>query len=540
MNENLASVYEVIADAIPDREVVVQGSRRIIWSELDDRAARLAAHLAAAGIGRDDRVVICLFNSVEYLEATLAVCKLRAVPVNVNYRASARELHYLMENCNAKAVVFHQSTSVAVGGAAAQLPGVTALLAVADDSGVTLPNGSVDYDAALTARAPAERVARDGSDQLIIFTGGTTGMPKAVLWRHRDLLAAQNRNSGFSGPVSEIGDVVRRAVAEGKAPINFVLPPMMHSTGLLGALGSLRSGGTLVLSSSRSLDPDLVWREVSREKVGNLTIVGDVYSRPLVEALQRLNPDEARSLTKSLNIIRSVGVRWSPDSKADLLEFIDATLIDTLASSEGGPVAMARTTRGDKEIKSTFELVNGAWLMDDDGEPVPPGSGKVGMVVSAGILPDGYLGDQSDGKSGTFRVINGKRYAVTGDYGRAEVDGTLTLIGRGSGVINTGGEKVFAEEVEAVLGSYPGVEDVIVAGIPDKRWGHVLSAVVALQEGASVSEADLIAHVGAELAGYKKPRHIRFVDQIQRTTAGKADRQWAAKHLADAILGQPA
>jgi fatty-acyl-CoA synthase len=407
------------------------------------------------------------------------------------------------------------------------------LVCVDDDSGVAIPARSADYATALEFASPAPRIERSGDDQLIVFTGGTTGMPKAVLWRHRILVSLLARNA--ASPATTPAEIVARAVAtanDGTAPVAFILPPLMHSTGLLGTLGTLAQGGTVVFSASRSLDPDLVWRETKRERVTNMTIVGDVFARPLLDALRRLDPVEARISTQSLKSMNSVGVRWSADVKEDLLEFGDMALIDVLASSEGGPVARSETTKTNKQVISKFELVPGTWLMDENGERVPPASGGVGMLVSAGILPDGYLGEAGDGKSGTFRVIDDKRYVVTGDWARAETDGTITLIGRGSSVINTGGEKVYADEVEKVIASHPAVADVIVAGIPDKRWGHVIGAVVAIHAGANAREDELIAHVASQLAGYKKPRRIRFVERVERKATGKADRQWASDLLA--------
>ncbi|MGH6989059.1 MAG: AMP-binding enzyme, partial [Stellaceae bacterium] len=267
--------------------------------------------------------------------------------------------------------------------------------------------------------------------------------------------------------------------------------------------------------------------------VESMTIVGDVFARPLIDALRRLPIDAARDAASSLKTIRSVGVRWSPDAKAELLEFGDMTLLDTLASTEGGRVASWETRREGGKIVTKYTLQPTAFLVDEAGERIALGSGKTGMVVSAGILPEGYIGERADGTTGTFRVIDGKRVVVTGDYARAELDGTLTLIGRGSSIINTGGEKVYADEVEGVLAQHPAVADVIVAGIPDPRWGHLVGAVVARRAGAMVNEVELIELVGGELAGYKKPRRIRFVEEVQRKATGKADRQWAEALLAE-------
>jgi len=373
---------------------------------------------------------------------------------------------------------------------------------------------------------------RSGDDQLIMFTGGTTGLPKAVLWRHRDLLALLARNHGNDTGSDQIVAAALAARQAGTAPHTLMLPPLMHSTGLFGSMGALAAGGSVVFSASRSLDPDLVWHEVRHERVESLTIVGDVFSRPLTDALRRMAPADARDAASSLKTVRSVGVRWSPDAKADLLAFGDMVLLDVLASSEGGAVASWETKRINGTVATSYTLMPHAFLMDENGERVAPGSGKTGIVVSAGILPDGYIGERADGKTGTFRVIDGKRVVVTGDFARAERDGTLTLIGRGSSVINSGGEKIFADEVEQAIAQHPDVADVIVAGVPDPRWGHLVGAVVALRPGARTGESELAEWVGRDLAGYKKPRRFCLVPAIERKATGKADRQWAAALLA--------
>jgi fatty-acyl-CoA synthase len=392
--------------------------------------------------------------------------------------------------------------------------------------------GSADYAATIAKIAPAKRTPRSGDDQLIMFTGGTTGLPKAVLWRHRDILALLSRNAGGATNFDQFAAAALASRKAGTQPHTFILPPMMHSTGLFGTMGALVAGGTVILSESRSLDPDLVWREAKRERVESISIVGDVFARPLIDALRRLTPGEARDATSSLKIIRSVGVRWSPDAKADLLGFGDMVLMDVLASSEGGAVASWETKKIDGKVTTNYALMPHAFIMDEDGTRIALGSGKTGIVVSAGVLPDGYIGERADGTTGTFRVIDGKRVVVTGDFARAELDGTLTLIGRGSSVINSGGEKIFADEIEQVIAQHPGVADVIVAGVPDPRWGHLVGAVVALRPGIRVDETELAELVGTELAGYKKPRQFRFVDAIERKATGKADRQWAAALLA--------
>jgi 3-oxocholest-4-en-26-oate---CoA ligase len=532
VNENVSTVYEAIADADGAALALVQGVRRVTWHELDDRAARLAAFFQSSGLDSGSRIVIALWNSIEYVETMLAACKARMVPVNINYRASPRELRHYFERSDAAAIVFHESLGATVAEAVDALKPPRLLIGVADQSGVARPPGSTDYAEAIAGSRPAARMRRSGDDQLIMFTGGTTGLPKAVLWRHHDLLALLARNAGNATSFDQIAIAAQASRQAAKAPHTFMLPPLMHSTGLFGTMGALAGGGSVVFSTSRSLDPDLVWREIKRERVESLTIVGDVFSRPLTDALRRMEPADAQDTASSLKIVRSVGVRWSPDAKADLLAFGDMVLLDVLASSEGGAVASWETKKINGTITTNYTLMPHAFLIDENGERIALGSGKTGIVVSAGILPDGYIGERADGNTGTFRVMDGRRVVVTGDFARAELDGTLTLIGRGSSVINTGGEKVFADEVEQVIAQHPDVADVIVAGVPDPRWGHLVGAVVALRPGAQTGEAELTLWVGNELAGYKKPRRFRLVPAIERKATGKADRQWAASLLA--------
>jgi fatty-acyl-CoA synthase len=534
VNENVSSVYESIADADGDALALIQGARHVTWRELDDRAARLAACFQAAGLPPGARIVIALWNSIEYVETVLAACKARMTPVNINYRASPRELRHYFERSAAAALVFHQSLGDTVAEAVQFLEPPRLLVCVGDRSGAAQIPGSADYADAIAKARPAPRIPRGGDDELIMFTGGTTGLPKAVLWRHRDLLALLSRNAGNATSFDQYAEAARASRKAGTQPHTLILPPLMHSTGLFGTMGALAGGGTVVFSESRPLDPDLVWREIQRERAESMTIVGDVFSRPLTDALRCLPPAEARDAASSLKIVRSVGVRWSPDAKADLLEFGDMVLIDLLASSEGGGVASWETKKVDGKVVTNYTLMPHAFIMDEEtGTRIALGSGKTGIVVSAGVLPDGYIGERADGTTGTFRVMDGKRVVVTGDFARAELDGTLTLIGRGSSVINSGGEKIFADEVEQVIARHPGVADVIVAGVPDPRWGHLVGAVVALKPGVAVDGTELAELVGTELAGYKKPRQFRFVTAIERKATGKADRQWAAALLAE-------
>ncbi|GHF81214.1 fatty-acyl-CoA synthase [Amycolatopsis bartoniae] len=478
MDGNLATVLERLADELGDRDAVVCGKARLSWRELDERAARRAALLAGHGIGRGSRVGIALFNGPGYLETVFAVLKLRALPVNVNYRYRERELAELLGGADARALVYDPELEPRVR--AAGLPGCA-----------LVPFGDVDLP-------PLPRIPRSPDDEWLMFTGGTTGRPKGVLASQRWL-----------------GEVVGANAAKIQGRTTLVAPPLMHGTGLYLSLGCLVSGGTVAYLPSRSFDPDELAREIERLRVAVLVVVGDVFAAPLNDALDRGHYD-----VSSLQRVVSAGVTWSSAVKEGLLRHCDAELEDMLAASEGGPFARSVTSRKRRE---RFELLPGCRVLGPDDRDVEPGSGVVGRIAAPTQPETRYLDDPS-ASAATFRVVDGTRYVFSGDFGTIAEDGSLVLLGRGSRVINTGGEKVFAEEVEQVLATHPAVQDVIVVGAPDPRWGQRVVAVVVARGELTADEVS--DHVGAELAGYKRPRDVVFVPEIRRSPAGKADLAW--------------
>ena len=531
MNENLSTLLEAIADANPDHRALIQGDRTFTWGQFDERASRLAGHLAAAGVGRGDRVAIDLYNSIEYLEALLAATKLRAAPVNVNYRYRESELAYVLDNSRSRALVFHQRLAPTVAAVATASRDLTALVMVRDGTDGDV-DGAMEYESALAAHEPAPRIERSGDDELVTYTGGTTGMPKGAVWKHRNLVTHVNRGyeqAGYATPTTAAEQGAMSAVIREQAPtISLAIPPLMHSTAMVVTLRSLLVAGTVVIPTKRSFDPHHILELIAEHRVNDLTVVGDVVGKPLLAAL-----DEARAAGKpydvsSLRTVTSSGVTFSAATKLGLVAHGDFVITDVLACTEGGPFALSITKPGDDEAAVQFRITPNARLLDDELRDIAPGSGRVGRLAAKGSLPDGYLGDPEKSAS-TWIVLDGERWVMPGDYASVEPDGTLQLYGRGSGVINTGGEKVFADEVQMVIAADPRVRDAVVVGVPDERWGERVAAVVVAEPNAALTEEDVGDIVDTELADYKKPRQVRFVDEIRRKATGKADLVWAAE-----------
>jgi acyl-CoA synthetase (AMP-forming)/AMP-acid ligase II len=525
---NFAAVWDGIAAIVPDRDAVVCGDRRSTWAEFERRASRLAWFLQAeAGLEPGDRVAIDVTNRPEYLETFYAALKLGCVPVNVNFRYTAHELQYLLDNSDAKALVHDPAFAATVQQAASSIDThrQPLLLEVGEP-----------YERALAASAPAAGWTPrrpSGDDLIFLYTGGTTGQPKGVMWRNDDLYVALWTSAHPQTP--EPPDPFAAARAGKRASTLLPAAPLMHGTGLFATVAALAGSGTVVLVDHPGLDPELVWDAVAREHVQTLTIVGDVFARPLLDAL-RAHPD--RWDLSSLRAITSSGVLFSPDVKRGLLDLVPGlTIVDSLGASEGlGPRQSARAA--DTAISSAQFSVNDRIRVVDEttGRDVTPGSDEVGLVAMGGRIPVGYFKDPEK-TAATFRVLDGVRYSIPGDFATVEADGTVRLLGRGSACINTGGEKVYPEEVEAELRKHPGVVDVVVVGVPDERFGERVVALVQVDHHHDVDETEMLAWCRAELAGYKSPRRVLFVDSLQRSAAGKAHhkelRTLAVELLAD-------
>lgn len=535
MECSLATIFDTVADTLGDAVAIVHGMRHRTWAELDDRAARLATALADRGITPGARVGIGLWSSPEYVEALLAVCKLGAVPFNVNYRYRAAELAHVLDDADAAGLVFDAATAGVVAEVAAERPGLRALVRVGSASSDG-PLAGEDLEELVAGAAPLpRRFLRDG--EWLLYTGGTTGHPKGVLSRQSTVFRVSCVPNGFAKfgipapeTLAELADRVREVRAMGDPLITLTPTPLMHGTGIYTTLGTLAAGGRMIFPSSRSYDAVEVARLLQEHGVTDLVIVGDVFARPLVAALDAAVESGRPYDVSALRRIVSVGAVFSAESKAGLLRHCDAEIADVVVASEGGPYAMSMTRRGDVAPTSRFVLAPGARLIDEAGHDVAPGSGEIGMLAAPAPPEVQYAGD-AEKSSATFRDLDGVRYSVPGDLASLEDDGTLVFHGRGSRVINTGGEKVLPEEVEQVLLRQPGVADAIVVGVPDERFGQRITAVVALTGSHELTLDELRSAVGQELADYKRPRQAVFVPEVRRSPAGKADLRWAA-HVA--------
>jgi 3-oxocholest-4-en-26-oate---CoA ligase len=549
VQENFATVLETVADLRAGATVVTHGDRSLTWRELDERASRLAGFLAGRGVGQADRVAIALYNGAEYLESVFAVLKLRAIPVNVNYRYRAAEMLHLLRDARVSTMIFDASLAARVSEAAASAPAVHTLVQVGTAPlapgstapaapGSTAPVDHVRYEDALAGSAPLPRAQR-GVDHWLMYTGGTTGTPKGVLVTHAWLYPVVCANSfrligePVPGSLGELRMATRRLSEPGDAIVTLPAPPLIHATGMYTTLGALVASGRVVFLTGRSYDPDELAAAVSAHRVDTVSIVGDVFALPLADALDRAAAAGRPYDLSSLRRIVSVGVTWSADVKRRLLAHGDFVCRDLIAASEGGPFAASETRRGESAVTARFTLMPGARVIDSGGSDVVPGSGQIGMLAAPADDQIGYLEDEEKTRQ-TFRVLGGKRWVITGDLASLEPDGSVTFHGRGSRVINTGGEKVFAEEVEHVLIDHPAVRDVLVVGVPDTRWGHQVAAVVAATAGSEITAGELSGYVAEHLASYKKPRTVVFVPAIQRTPSGKADLRWAQSVAAQA------
>ena len=532
---NLADILEDVAQAHPGAQAQIHGDRQDTWADLDRRTAKVAAALVEAGARRQDKVAQYLYNGPEYLETVIASFKAALVPVNTNYRYQDAELLYLWDNADVVAVVFHGAFAERIEGLRSRLPKIHTWLWVDDSSG-PCPEWALPYESAAESGAHAAPPwGRDGDDLLLLYTGGTTGIPKGVMWRQDDLLQIYNR-ARLPAPYDlarGLDGIREQKASEGPGRVVLPASPLMHGTGLLTGLMTLVSGGSVVTLTSRRFDPVEMLDAIHRHRVEGTAIVGDAFARLLVEALDA-NP--GRWDITSLLGITSSGVMWSEEVKRGLLRHHPAVILrDALGSSESIGMANSESTGSAAERTAKFKLGDFSAVLDDAGRPVGPGSGVAGRIAVRGHLPVGYYKDEEK-TARTFPVYDGVRWAIAGDYATVEADGTISLLGRGSVCINTGGEKVFPEEVEEALKAHPEVRDALCVGVPDRRFGEAITALVEPAEGRSPADAELIAWVKDRLAHYKAPKRILLVESVGRSPSGKADYK-AAKELAIRRLG---
>ena len=521
---NIADLIEHSVDAVPDRLALVVGDRQLTYRELDERANRLAHHLAANGIGAGDHVAIYSYNSVEFVETMFASFKLRAVPINVNYRYVEEELAYLFQNADVHAVVFQRQFCVRIAAVRDDLPLLRHLVVVDDGTDAPCTIDAVDYDEALAGASPARDFAeRSGDDHYILYTGGTTGFPKGVVWRQEDVFRTLGGGIDFATgePVPDDRALARKAAAAPAPGVSLPVAPLMHGAAQWGTMGGLFNGNTIVLLPK--FDPHEVWRAVERHKVNTISITGDAMGRPMIEALLEHSYD-----TSSVFAVSSSAAVFSPSVKDQFLELLPNIVVtDAVGASESGYNGVHLSAKGE-QLQDGLNVAMGpdTLVLDDHNRPVEPGSGVIGRMARGGNVPLGYYKDP-ERTAATFVEVDGRRYAIPGDYARVEADGTMTLLGRGSQCINSGGEKIFPEEVEAALKAHPKVFDALVVGVPDERWGQKVAAVVQPRPGEVPTLDELDTHCRTKVAGYKVPRELHLVDEMKRQPSGKPDYPWA-------------
>ena len=524
---NIADLAEHAIDAVPDRVALICGDDQITYAELEEKANRFAHYLLDRGVRKDDKVGLYCRNRIEIVIAMLGIVKAGAILVNVNYRYVEGELRYLFDNSDMVALVHERQYSERVANVLPDTPNVTTVLVIDDGSSVPEEtyrayDGVEFYEAIADSSPERDFGERSADDIYLLYTGGTTGFPKGVMWRHEDIYRVLLGGTDFATGefVADEYDHAKQAAA-GPPMIRYPIPPMIHGATQSATWMALFSGQTAVLAPE--FDADEVWRMIEKHKVNLLFFTGDAMGRPLLDALEKNERD-----LSSLFLLASTAALFSPSLKERFLELLPNRVItDSIGSSETGfggssVVSKGATQAGGPRVTIDKKTV----VLDDDGNEVKPGSGVRGILAKRGNIPVGYYKDEKK-TAETFRTINGVRYAIPGDYAQVEEDGTVTMLGRGSVSINTGGEKVYPEEVEAALKGHPDVFDALVVGVPDPRFGQHVAAVVAPRKGTNPTLAELDAFVRREIAGYKVPRSLWIVDEVKRSPAGKPDYKWA-------------
>lgn len=526
---NVADLAEHAIDAVPDRVALICGDEQLTYAQLEEKANRLAHHLIDQGVRKGDKVGLYCRNRIEIVIAMLGIIKAGAILINVNFRYVEGELKYLFDNSDMVALVHERQYADRVANVLPDTPNVKTILVVQDGSDKDYQRyGGVEFYSAIADGSSERDFAelqreRSADDIYILYTGGTTGFPKGVMWRHEDIYRVL-----FGGTDFATGEFIKdeydlaKAAAANPPMIRYPIPPMIHGATQSATWMSIFSGQTTVLAPE--FDADQVWRTISDRKVNLLFFTGDAMARPLLDALMKDNDYDLSSLF----LLASTAALFSPSIKEKLLELLPNRVItDSIGSSETGfggtsIVGAGQATTGGPRVTIDHRTV----VLDEEGNEVKPGSGVRGIIAKKGNIPVGYYKDEKK-TAETFKTINGVRYAIPGDYAMVEADGTVTMLGRGSVSINSGGEKIYPEEVEAALKGHPDVFDALVVGVPDPRYGQHVAAVVAPRPGSRPSLAELDGFVRSAIAGYKVPRSLWFVDEVKRSPAGKPDYRWA-------------
>ncbi len=530
MNLDFASVWEMVADLVPENDALICGEEIVSWKDYDHRSSKVASALVKAGLGPNSKAGLYLNNSNEYLIGQNAIFKIGGVPINVNYRYIEEELIYLLDNSDAEAVFYHACYSSRINEIAKSLPNIKAWIEVPDGSKSDFDQ-AVQYEEILQNYSPMERISRDPETVYMLYTGGTTGMPKGVMYKQGEFLAFLFRTlkaMGYDVPedLNNLEESIKTSKANDQFIKSLVGCPLMHGTGMwLGAFLPLLLGGTVITTSNLGFDSDKLWKQVQDKKATNIVIVGDAFAKPMLDSLNAAKETNNPYDISSVQVIISSGVMWSSEVKQGLLSHHDMTLMDTMGSTEGG-IGSSVTTRDNPSETAKFSINPGVIILADDGEILEPGSKKIGLIGTSGLVPVGYYKDEKKSAE-TFREINGTRYSFPGDYAKFASDGTITLLGRGSNCINSAGEKIYPEEVEEALKKNDDVFDCLVVGMPDEKFGEKIVAVVSTVDNKELDQLQLIEDTRKTIAGYKLPKVIIFTNEVQRAPNGKANYKWA-------------
>ncbi len=534
MTFNLADMFENAVDAFADREYLVAEGKRRTYAEMEERANRLAHHLAANGVGPGDHVGIYSLNSVEWVETAWAVFKLRAVWININFRYVEDELRYLFTNADLKALVHQRAFGPQVAGVLGDLPDLAHVITIEDGSDAAFPTeGAVAYEEALASGGPQRDFGpRSSDDHYILYTGGTTGMPKGVVWRHEDVFYALG---GGIDPVTGTRierpeQLVEKGLA-GAPMTSLPIAPLMHGASQWSVMGQSFVGNRIILVAR--FDPHEVWRLVGAEKANSIMITGDAMGKPLVEALD--DPGASYDLSSLYAVVSTAALFSAPVKDEFFARLPTIVMTDAIGSSETGSNGMVMLDKDHTAMKSgpTVRAIGETVVLDEHLDLVKPGSGVTGKIARTGDIPIGYYNDPVK-TAEVFMTVDGTRYVMPGDFATVEADGSITLLGRGSVSINSGGEKIYPEEVESAVRSHPEVFDAIVVGAPDELWGQRVAAIIEPRADRRPSLEDIQLHCRTAIAGYKVPRQLHVVDSIVRSPSGKPDYRWANAIVAGA------
>jgi len=537
MELHYATLWEAISDVMGDRDAIVHGDLRRTWSQYEERAARLAQAFIEAGLVRDSKIGMYLYNGNEYLETQFAGMKMRGVPVNVNYRYLDDELLYLLDNSDAEALVFHTSLGDRVARVMDRAPKIKLWVEV-DDGGESVP-GAIGYESLIEQNPPAKRVVRKAEDIYMLYTGGTTGMPKGVMYEIGGMMQGLMNVAfplvGLEMPsIDEAPALIFKYHQENEAVASIPACPLMHGTGMwLGAIVGHLTGSPVVTLQNRSFDAHELWQVAQQERAAQIVIVGDAFAKPMLRALEEAKDEGHPYDLSSIRRLASSGVMWTSEVKQQLLDWHDFILIDAMGSTEGS-MGTQITTRGNLGETAKFTMAPTTKVFSEDGREVVPGSGESGMVAAGGGIPLGYFKDEEK-SAATFKTIDGVRYSFPGDWAIVESDGSLTLLGRGSNCINTAGEKVYPEEVEEAVKRHEDVIDCLVVGIEDEKFGQRVTGVASVRVGSKVTGEDIRASLRDKIAAYKMPKQLFVVNDVKRAPNGKADYTWAKQAVEEAL-----